>query len=292
LKKLLKLKNWLTVSEAARHLSILFGEDVTEADVLRFALDGHLELSVRFVNKAPARRGTESIVARAVITEIPSREANIVVETYTPRHRRPTTISVTTWEEDIDYIDGIWDLLMVGAGRTSVENRYQFLTDGPAVETIREGGLLVSRPDGTRSEVLEYRSKLESLDKSSIASSFDQSDHYYPAEALPSDAAFVVRTSALQDLEALMSESEPALERQFGRPEPDLDRPVGPRERTTLLLIITALAKLANVDVSRPSKAALAIENETVKLKARVAPRTIEDHLRRIPAALRREIED
>jgi hypothetical protein len=39
LKKLMKFKTWLTVPDAARHLSILFGEDVTEADVLRFALD-------------------------------------------------------------------------------------------------------------------------------------------------------------------------------------------------------------------------------------------------------------
>ena len=35
----------------------MFGEDVREADVLRLALDGHLKLSVRFVNHASARRG-------------------------------------------------------------------------------------------------------------------------------------------------------------------------------------------------------------------------------------------
>jgi hypothetical protein len=40
LKKLPKLKDWLTVPDAARHLSILFGDDVSEADVLRLALDG------------------------------------------------------------------------------------------------------------------------------------------------------------------------------------------------------------------------------------------------------------
>jgi hypothetical protein len=51
-KKLLKLKEWLTVPDAARHLSILFGEAVSEADVLRLALDGHLTLSVYFVNHA------------------------------------------------------------------------------------------------------------------------------------------------------------------------------------------------------------------------------------------------
>ena len=55
--KLFKLKEWLTVPDAARHLSIAFGEEVSEPDVLRLALDGHLKLSVNFVNHARARRG-------------------------------------------------------------------------------------------------------------------------------------------------------------------------------------------------------------------------------------------
>jgi hypothetical protein len=40
-KKFLNLKPWLTIADAARHLSILFGEDVSDADVLRLGLDGH-----------------------------------------------------------------------------------------------------------------------------------------------------------------------------------------------------------------------------------------------------------
>ena len=55
--KLFKLKEWLTVPDAARHLSIVFGEEVSEADVLRLALDGHLKLSVYFVNYAKASCG-------------------------------------------------------------------------------------------------------------------------------------------------------------------------------------------------------------------------------------------
>lgn len=55
--KLFKLKKWLTVPEAARHLTNLFDEEVTEADVLRLALDRHLKLSVYFVNHAYARQG-------------------------------------------------------------------------------------------------------------------------------------------------------------------------------------------------------------------------------------------
>ena len=38
--KLLKLKEWLTVADAARHLSILLEAEVNEADVYRLALEG------------------------------------------------------------------------------------------------------------------------------------------------------------------------------------------------------------------------------------------------------------
>ena len=44
--KLLKLKTWLTLDDAARHLSLMFGETVSKADVLRLALDGRLTLSI------------------------------------------------------------------------------------------------------------------------------------------------------------------------------------------------------------------------------------------------------
>ena len=57
--KLFKLKKWLTVPDAARHLSILFDEEVSEADVLQLALDRHLKLSVNFVNNADAKCGAK-----------------------------------------------------------------------------------------------------------------------------------------------------------------------------------------------------------------------------------------
>ena len=53
LKKLFNLKPWLTLPDAARHLSISFGEDVSEADVLRLGLDRHLTFSVNFVMAGP-----------------------------------------------------------------------------------------------------------------------------------------------------------------------------------------------------------------------------------------------
>lgn len=57
--KLFNLKEWLTIPETAKHLSIIFGEEVNEADVLRLGLDRHLKLSVNFVNHAHAKRGNK-----------------------------------------------------------------------------------------------------------------------------------------------------------------------------------------------------------------------------------------
>ncbi|MGZ3790636.1 MAG: hypothetical protein ACXVLQ_19285 [Bacteriovorax sp.] len=48
--KLFNQKKWLTLPEAARHLSDIFGEAVTEANILQFALNGNLTLSVNLVN--------------------------------------------------------------------------------------------------------------------------------------------------------------------------------------------------------------------------------------------------
>jgi len=55
--KLFNLKKWLLLPEAAKYLSMLLNEEVSETDVLRLALDKHLTLSVDFVNHTYVRRG-------------------------------------------------------------------------------------------------------------------------------------------------------------------------------------------------------------------------------------------
>ena len=54
---LYRFREWLTVPDAASHLSIAVGEQVTTADVLRLGLDGHLKLSINLVNGASAQFG-------------------------------------------------------------------------------------------------------------------------------------------------------------------------------------------------------------------------------------------
>lgn len=263
MKKLLKLKDWLTVPDAARHLSILFNEDITEADVLRFGLDGRLTLSTYFVNPKYGRCAKIIPRADAETKEISIKSGNV---NWAKNKGCLLKDGRAVSFGDITLFEGVWDLSMLGAERAQVEHKYQSLTGGPDVVFYSKVGALVNRQDGTWGRLLINE---------------EQDDEEYKSHTtggLPSDAVFVVRTSALRDLEALISESNPTTE-----------RPIELREKTTLLVIIAALAKVAGIDVARPSKAATEIETHTALLGARVAARTVENHLKSIPEALERK---
>lgn len=181
--KLFNLKEWLTVADAARHLSIVFGEDVTEADVLRLALDGRLRLSVYFVNHAKARCGkvipweetewmlfpdsdefpggrvmkranqAEAIDARpcptklqALLDELPPDES----EKYYPLlcslnidGERFLSLS-----DEVTTLRGVWDLPMIGNEQLDIEHQYQGLTGGPSVTLQGLDGAFVEGRDG------------------------------------------------------------------------------------------------------------------------------------------------
>ncbi|MCQ4278347.1 hypothetical protein NA643_04555 [Pseudomonas stutzeri] len=164
--KLLKLKKWLTIKDAAKRLSISAGEKVTEADVLRFALDGHLKLSVYFVNHAVARRGeivpfedtnwtlipqlfnTPGVVFLESEPEAPAITAPRQLQKLWQENPKSADLGLTplmtslaaghdqyiNLEEDIFHIRGdVWDLPLIGNERLDVEHAYQQKTKGPAV---------------------------------------------------------------------------------------------------------------------------------------------------------------
>jgi hypothetical protein len=114
--KLFKLKEWLSVAETARYLSILFGEDVAEADVLRLALDGHLKLSVYLTNGAYA----SSCVPKThgeIEWDVPPSERGRYW--HDDRGRFLVLPSITELE------NAVWDLPMRGGERIEVERKYQ-----------------------------------------------------------------------------------------------------------------------------------------------------------------------
>ena len=247
---------------------------------MRLGLDGRLMLSVYFVNPVTGCLGRVSSLADANRRSVPSLSGGYLVELVDGL--QISDDRVIKVDPEIVQIVGDWNLLMQGAERLDIERRYQSLTNGPAVKLTNLKGPIVWQPGGTYCQLKTRFLPAERFPGLDNEETFDELLHslkdpsnYYPAHGLPEDSVLVVRTSALQELEAL-----------YRQPPNIAEKPVERRERATLLVVIAALAKMAKIDVTKPSAAALAIESQTALLGSRVASRTIEDHLKRIPEAL------
>jgi hypothetical protein len=311
--KLFKLMEWLTLADAAQHLSIMFGEDVREADVLRLALDGHLKLSAHMVNHARALRGKVVPIDEAETVEMfedLSRGKSIKV--IRGLHIREGEI--LELDKEIVTLVGVWDLPMIGAERLDVEHEYQNQTGGPDVTLLGLDGAFVEGQDGTLFQLQEsydeneyqtgsnaHLRKLneriardnvgpskaqELLDqykknrKTFLAESKANEDsgkdalNYYPAGGLPKDGVLVVRTDALRKLEQSI----------IGAPA-SVDKPMTTTERNTLLTIIAALCDYSAIKPGDRG-AASQIAKLTEDIAATVTDDTIRKVLAKIPDAL------
>jgi hypothetical protein len=205
LSKLLKLKEWLTVEEAARHLGDIASEPVSEADILRLALDGHLTLSVRFVNGACANVGPEVPVEDVEQFDVPmikldpdDEEALTrmlrVIRGFDLGNGRRANLS-----QEVVSIEGLWDLTMLGAEVHDIEQRYQFLTGGPEVEMMDLEGPVV-RQDGQFARLLESFADTPYAKPNLDWRSRYHPSNWFPAGGLPDDAVLVVKVEALDEL--------------------------------------------------------------------------------------------
>lgn len=215
--KLLKLKDWLTVPEAARHFSTLFGESVSEGDVLRLALDGRLTLSVYFVNAVYATR--KKLVLWGEVETVPSLDGKRMVALGDFFDDEYALVNDDGDEDGGAQIHGVFDLPMWSADRLSVERKYQRLTNGPEVTGASFCGVIVQADDG------QY---LKLLDNTSDESRPYAPRTYIPAYELPSDGVLVVRTTALQALSASLLAP--------------VEKPVSTTERNTLLKLVIGMA--------------------------------------------------
>ncbi len=178
--KLFNLKEWLTVADAARHLALVFGEAVTEADVLRLALDGRLRLSVYFVNHTTVRRGKVVRYSEAELkAAIASGNLPIDLKWHTwplgamavlhpdmpPEEAEESATMLMslrigddrylTLEDEVATIQGVWDLPMIGNERLDIEHEYQNQTGGPAVTLQGLDGACVEGRDGQMCQLQE-----------------------------------------------------------------------------------------------------------------------------------------
>jgi len=264
--KLFKLKEWLTVPDAAKHLSIAFGEDVSEADVLRLALDKRLKLSVNFVNGTMAECGKVVPLMEALMLIMPIDRSNSTIEEIMPRYLNKVHITDELPVEDkkglldktlcfvpagiaveenkilqiergnIHTLRGVFDLSMIGAEHLDIEHKYQILTDGVEVTDVAMEGAFVISPDGEWFKLLTHYdenpySNSDEQKKERAKKKWNDPDNYYPAGGLPDDTVLVVRTDALRKFEETINDTPT-----------NMNKPLTTSERDSLLKLVIGMA--------------------------------------------------
>jgi hypothetical protein len=204
-KNLLALKQWVSIEDAARFLSLGLQEVVNAADVLQMALEGQLRISVSFVNGVWAQRGSLTTIDDANLPP-PCADLSKVMRGETPVVLRDGS-TVFVPRRDADKLKGIFDLPLAGGERDHVEALFQGLRDGPIVRDHDEAGSFICDAEQNWWRLLWRRTDLQGHDLDKL---FGKSG--FLVAGFPPGAEIVARPSALRQLLERL-EPSPAKER-------------------------------------------------------------------------------
>lgn len=239
MRKLLKLKGWLTLSETAKHLTSTFGEEVSESDILQLALQYKLTLSVMFPEGVRGVTCLRLKEEEITYEEVPSLDgkgtvllARPTIAFYGPMGEAFAAEGKVSWLNT----EAPFELTMMGGEQCTVEARYWTLATGKNHEPgLGVWGTFVRQ--GT-----QYFKLMDRLD-SHRPPSYEQED-FYGLSNLPDDAILVVETKNLLKFEQSIDGNQT---------DPELnERPLHTRERNSYLNIIGALLEL--IQSPRPGR--------------------------------------
>lgn len=231
--KFYKLKEWVTVPDAAKRLSNVFEEEISEADVLQLVLSSKLQLSIYFPNETYAQPWVEiSFGAHWLIIEhdtlvsgeanpsfdgeepIEKTESNYKGEPFTVRYRRTRKDTMAHMERgDVVKIKGIWNLPMIHDEYQIISERHGSLIGSLPIDTISshfkknyEGMVCISNDKGEIFEVITnyeyYRDNPYSLeDLVDYDELVKNGIEHVSVGKFPRDNFFVVRTNVLTEFE-------------------------------------------------------------------------------------------
>jgi len=252
--KLLKLKKFLTLEETRIQLDNTFEADVTMADVYRWALDGHLTISVNFLGMIVMSPGrifedtAENVTPEMIITK------GMVVgedlkESYSIAKNSGFPMSLREWlffGREIMYANGVWDLAMLGQEYEYIESLYHREVGGigsfdgfsgriKAVVLKRYDSFCqlkdIQRPSG-----MPEREVADFINNASDEDFFNCLDlESYPHQ-------LVIRTDELTRFIQSLQDAPSEIQQE--------DKPLSTKEYKTLLIIIYALLKRLDIDFS------------------------------------------
>lgn len=164
---ILKLKQWYSLEDAAWEIKRTTGESVRAADLVEFAMGGHLQLSLYFPNSVSAMR-------------VPEEEQEDADELVMPNGAR-------------EQIEGHWQLTLRGDAMAVLRHQLHKMTGRSSVDLVGSEGLIVQK-DGA-----VYR-----LQKS-YPHSISNRVNYVPLGELSKGMELVVDTLSMEKLLAKMS---------------------------------------------------------------------------------------
>lgn len=317
LPKLLKLKEWLTLKETSQHISTMIGEIVSEADIYRYAISGHITLSVHFVNHTKGRLGRiggkdeaiwhEFSIPDSMLPNLPPEAAGKTVSVMDGLQLDDERI--INFDNAVVPITGVWDLLMAGGEYVDIEQKYQMLTDGPEIRLTCPAGAFVTQgksvcqlmerfggddsPPGLLAALrkLDVRIFLEGIPKEEadeLRAELRENPPKYPDTGTEinwnDDYHPAERLPADSVLVVRTSALLDFLELINGQSQ-SIEKPPTTTERHTFLVIIAALCNHANISL-KARGTAKQIEGMTELLGAKITDETVLKVIRQIPDAL------
>ena len=300
--KIFKLKQFLTVEDATRHLSQSLEEPVSLPDFYRFVVDEHLTMSVRFNSQAFAQSG------KYVCSQDDESKALV-------------------FDKLVHVIDGVWDLAMIGTESKKIEALYQEEVGGLQPMLAEVNGFCLKRDEviyklqeslhlegnkynlnaleSRRDHLLKLKGlSADELNQGSNSLVFDcfstsELDEFMSlnealiqnesGEYAESDAhlaledvsyQFVIRTNELtRFVQALQDEPSSVLQE---------DKPLLAKERNTLLVLIGALCDELKIDPTERGVVS-ALTRITELAGTTLSGEVIRQILLKIPAAMERK---
>ena len=191
---------WLTLSKAADKITQMTGKPHSEADLLDAALDCRLSLSVQVPSLGIfARRGEFQAFGDdtpfGISTNVRLQYAkNGVAVTSTRSPFVPKIIEDAFFAystEEGDYVQGLFDLLLIGNGRAHIENLSKgYRGDCELIPLLPCGGVFLEGAQGAMGPIWEVQDE-------KISGEHQDPDHeceYAPADRFPPCWSVVVRT--------------------------------------------------------------------------------------------------
>lgn len=267
--KLLKFKEYVTIAQAAKHLSKMLGEEVNETDVIELISDGHLTASVVANDWAvyfPQERIVKNITVFSVLLN--GKPDDYISGIYPIR---PEDIDVSQ-EKDSTFVleEDYPRYLPITLSDGRLAYCYEIKDNFEIRETNREE-VDVAPPPDSMTPLEAMRKSLEALD------AWEELPIPSKAHKRPSTTFndLVIRTFDLLEFVAKANDIQ--------------EKPLDYRERESMERIILVLAKGAGYDLREPFKAAAALQTLAARVGVEL-PKSKDNIAGKLKAAARHDI--